>query len=180
MNETHFTYGLRVWNPLSHLWVGSLKPANPLGPLDLPAVAPSLLSASLHCNVTSPVPQDIDFTSLQMNITTMTWNEHSEYIWATVQENQFYQSLHYSHTLKYWWKWQLKTKYTVKTVLSGHPKSTPKLDFNSYYHLMLVKSIAECSKGSILQYFWPSLSYHLSLRSVFCIFLSGRLGQVLL
>ena len=26
---------------------------------------------------------------------------------------------------------------------------------------MQVKSIAECSKGSILQYFWPSLTYHL-------------------
>ena len=29
---------------------------------------------------------------------------------------------------------------------------------------MQVKSIAECSNGSILQYFRPSLSYHLSLR----------------
>ena len=28
---------------------------------------------------------------------------------------------------------------------------------------MQVKSIAECSKGSILQYFRPSLSYHFSL-----------------
>ena len=45
---------------------------------------------------------------------------------------------------------------------------------------MQVKSIAECSKGSILQYFRPSLSYHLSLRSLFCLFLSGRLRQVLL
>ena len=138
-------------------WIASLKPANPLRPMDLPAVATGLLSASSHCNVTSPVPQDINFTSLQMNITTMTWNKHSEYIWATYQENQFYQSLHYSHTLRYWCKWKLKTKYTVKPVLSGHPKRTPKLDFNSDYRLMQVKSIAECSKGSILQYFWPSL-----------------------
>ena len=45
---------------------------------------------------------------------------------------------------------------------------------------MQVKSIAECSNGSILQYFRPALSYHLSLRSVFCLFLSGRLRQVLL
>ena len=44
---------------------------------------------------------------------------------------------------------------------------------------MQVKSIAECSKGSILQYFWPSLSYHL-LRSLFCLFLSGLFTQVLL
>ena len=34
--------------------------------------------------------------------------------------------------------------------------------------------------GSILQYFWPSLSYPLWLRPLFCLFLSGRLRQVLL
>ena len=45
---------------------------------------------------------------------------------------------------------------------------------------MQVKSIAECSKGIILQYIRPSLCYHLSLRSVFCLFLSGPLRQVLL
>ena len=45
---------------------------------------------------------------------------------------------------------------------------------------MQVKSIAECSTGSILQYFRPSLSYHVSLRSLFCLFLSGRFTQVLL
>ena len=37
---------------------------------------------------------------------------------------------------------------------------------------MQVKSIAE--------YFRPSLSYQLSLRSLFCLFLSGRFTQVLL
>ena len=31
-----------------------------------------------------------------------------------------------------------------------------------------------------MQYFRPSLSYHLSLRSLFCLFLSGRFTQVLL
>ena len=45
---------------------------------------------------------------------------------------------------------------------------------------MQVKSIAECSNGSILQYFRPSLGYHFPLRSWFCLFLSGRLRQVLL
>ena len=45
---------------------------------------------------------------------------------------------------------------------------------------MQVKSIAECYKGSILQYFRPSFSYHLSLRFSFCLFLSGRFTQVLL
>ena len=73
-----------------------------------------------------------------------------------------------------------------KTCLSGHSKRRPKLVFKTNYRLMQVKSIAECSKGSIyskgsiLQYFGPSLSYHLSLKVLFCVFLSGRLRQVLL
>ena len=50
----------------------------------------------------------------------------------------------------------------------------------SLSYLKQFKSIAECSKGSILQFFRPSLSYHSSLRSWFCLFLSGRLTQVLL
>ena len=69
---------------------------------------------------------------------------------------------------------------TIKPVLSGHWKRRPKLVFRTNYGLMQVKSIAECSKGSILQYFRPSLSYHLSLIPLFCLFLSGRLRQVLL
>ena len=44
--------------------------------------------------------------------------------------------------------------------------------------LMQVKSIAECNKGSIRQYFRPSFSYHSSLRS-FCQLLSGHFTQVL-
>ena len=51
--------------------------------------------------------------------------------------------------------------------------------------------MAECSMGSILPYFRPSLSYHLSLIFVLCIFewpfytgftlfLSGHFTQVLL
>ena len=52
------------------------------------------------------------------------------------------------------------------------------LRFND--RLMPFKSIAECSHWSILQYFRPSLSYHLSVRYLFCLFLSGRLRQVLL
>ena len=46
------------------------------------------------------------------------------------------------------------------------------------YGLMQVKSIAECSPWGILQYFRPSLSYHLSLRSLFCLLLSGHTGSV--
>ena len=64
----------------------------------------------------------------------------------------------------------LTADYTVKPVLSGHSKK--KIN----YRLMQVKSI----KGSILQYFQPSLSYHLLLRYLFCLFLSGCLRLVLL
>ena len=45
---------------------------------------------------------------------------------------------------------------------------------------MQVKSIVESSKGSIRQYFRPPLSYHLALRSLFCLYLSDRFTQVLL
>ena len=58
----------------------------------------------------------------------------------------------------------LTADHKVKPVLSGHSKK------KTSYCLMQVKSIAECSKGSILQFFWPSLSYHLLLRSLFCLF----------
>ena len=60
-------------------------------------------------------------------------------------------------------------KYS-KPVLSDHSKRIPKLVFKTDHRLMQVKSIAECSKGSILQYFRPSLRYHLSLTSLFCLF----------
>ena len=69
---------------------------------------------------------------------------------------------------------------TVKPVLNGHSQKDHKLVFKTNYRLMQVKSIAECSKGSILQYFQPSLSYHLSLRSLVCLFLSGSFTQALL
>ena len=73
-----------------------------------------------------------------------------------------------------------KTRHTEKPVLSGHSKRRPKLVSKTNYRLMQVKSIAECSKRSILQYFRPSLSYHLYLSPLFCLFLSGCLRQVLL
>ena len=52
-------------------------------------------------------------------------------------------------------------RFTVKPALRGHTKRTPKLVFfKTDYLLMQVKSIAECYKGSILQYFLPSLTYN--------------------
>ena len=43
--------------------------------------------------------------------------------------------------------------FKVKPVLSSHSKKTQKMVFKTDYCLMQVKSIAKCSKGSILQYF---------------------------
>ena len=68
------------------------------------------------------------------------------------------------------------SKTCVKRPLSKRPKKV----FKTNYRLMQVKSIAECSKGSIMQCFRLSLKNHMSLRSLFCLFLSGRFTQVLL
>ena len=64
--------------------------------------------------------------------------------------------------LQYYSKCSKISNTTVKPVLSGHSKRTPRLIFNTDFLLMQVKSIAEWSKRSILQYIGPSLSYHLS------------------
>ena len=63
---------------------------------------------------------------------------------------------------------------TVKPVLIGHSKRTQKLVFNTDYRLMQVKSITECSKGSILQYFRLSLSYHFPLRPLLFLLFKWR------
>ena len=59
-------------------------------------------------------------------------------------------------------------------------KNTKKWFAKTDYRYMQVKSIAECSKGSILQYLRPSLSYQLSLKPLFYLFLSDCFTQVLL
>ena len=46
--------------------------------------------------------------------------------------------------------------------------------------LMKVKSIAECSPWSILQYFWPALSDNWYWKPICILFVSGRFTQVLL
>ena len=68
------------------------------------------------------------------------------------------------------------SKTCIKSPLSKRQKN----GFQDHLSLNAGHCIAECSKGSFLQYFRPSLSYHLSLRSLFCLFLSGHFTQVLL
>ena len=69
---------------------------------------------------------------------------------------------------------------TVKPILSGHLKRRPKIGFQDRLSLNAGQKYCRKLHESILQYFRPSLSYHLSLRLLFCLFLSGRLRQVLL
>ena len=77
------------------------------------------------------------------------------------------------------WIWTcMYSKICLKQPLKKNTKIW--LVHKTDYHFMQVRGIAECSKGSILQCFQPSLSYHLSLRPLFCLFLSDRLRQVLL
>ena len=45
---------------------------------------------------------------------------------------------------------------------------------------MKVKSIAECSPRSILQYFWPTLSNYRYWKIILVLFSGDRLRQVLL
>ena len=66
-----------------------------------------------------------------------------------------------------------------KTCVKGQLPKGQKIGFQDQLSLTAGQKIAECSKGSILQYFQPSLSYHLSLRSLLCLFSSGRFTQVL-
>ena len=56
---------------------------------------------------------------------------------------------------------------TYSKTFVKRPFSKRPLVFKTNYRLMRVKSIAKCSKRSILQYFRPSLSNYLSLRYLF-------------
>ena len=70
----------------------------------------------------------------------------------------------------------LYSKTCVKRTLQKRQKN----GFQDQSSLNAGQSIAECSKGGILQYFQPSLSYQLLLRSLFCLFLSGHFTHILL
>ena len=77
--------------------------------------------------------------------------------------------------------WDLKPQPKETHLCSKtHSQIDLRLVFKTNYCLMQVESIAECSKGSILQYFRPSLSDNWSLRSLFSLFLSGSFTLVLL
>ena len=65
-----------------------------------------------------------------------------------------------------------------KTCVKGPLSKRPKIGFQDHLSLNADQKYCRCSEGSILQYVRPSLNYDLSLRSLFCLFLSGRFTQV--
>ena len=69
---------------------------------------------------------------------------------------------------------------TERPAFSGHSKRQPKICFQDQLSLNAGQVYCRMLQESILQHYRPSLSYHLSLRPLFCLFLSGRLRQVLL
>ena len=70
--------------------------------------------------------------------------------------------------------------YYSKTCLKRSPKKKAKNGLKNRSSLYAGQKYCRMLQDSILQYFRPSLSYHLSLRYLFCLFLSGRFRQVLL
>ena len=67
-----------------------------------------------------------------------------------------------------------------KTCLKRPLKKRAKIVFQDPLSLNVGQKYCRMLQESILQYFRPSLSYHLSLRPLFCLFLSGLLRQALL
>ena len=59
------------------------------------------------------------------------------------------------------WRPRVVFNTNSKTCLKHATKKKKKSVFNTDNRFIQVKTIAEYSNGSILQYFWPSLSYFL-------------------
>ena len=78
------------------------------------------------------------------------------------------------------WKNVTPVRSNSETCLKRSLKKKTKNGFQDRLSLNAGQKYCRMLKESILQYFRPSLSYHLSLRHFFCLFLSGRLIQVLL
>ena len=86
--------------------------------------------------------------------------------------------------------WELKREFklimvfklsmleSLDVLLHSGCSKRPKIGFQNRLSLNANQKYCRMLQESILQYFRPSLSYHLSLRSLFCLFLSGRFRQV--
>ena len=67
-----------------------------------------------------------------------------------------------------------------KTCLKRSLKTKTKIGCQDRLSLNACQKYCRMLQENILQYVRPSFSYHLSLRLLFCLFLSGRLRQVFL
>ena len=123
--------------------------------------------------------------------TTTIWGQENMYVsWTTLKcilGNNWHKSpkylIHLFTAIQYYIHLCLMLLYlgsTVKPVLSGHSKRRSKIGFQDGLSLNAGQKYCRMLQESIPQYFWPSLSHTLSLRPLFCLFLSGRLRQVLL
>ena len=81
-------------------------------------------------------------------------------------------------------RWKCKLTFTFcdysKTCLKRPLKKKTKNWFSRQLSLNAGQKYCGMLQKGTLQYFRPALSYHLSLRPLFCLFLSGRLRNVLL
>ena len=68
----------------------------------------------------------------------------------------------------------------TRTCLKRPLSKRPKMVFKTNFSLNAGQKYCRMLPRSNLQYYKPSLSYHLSSRSLFYLFLSGRLRKVLL
>ena len=69
--------------------------------------------------------------------------------------------------------WKETILHTVKPALRDHSKIDKAKHFMTNGSLMKVKSIAECSPWSFLQYFWPALSDNWSWKTIFGLLWEG-------
>ena len=67
------------------------------------------------------------------------------------------------------WSHTVCLSTSVKPVISGHSKIDKTNILKPCGSSMQVKSIAECSPWSILQYFWPALSHNWSWKAIFSL-----------
>ena len=73
-----------------------------------------------------------------------------------------------------------RPRNTVKLVLSSHSKRRPNIGLKDRLSLNAGQTYCRMLQESILQYFGPSLGYHLSSVPLFCLLVSSPLRQVLL
>ena len=111
--------------------------------------------------------------------TSSTWSSYIvcvlAWVFFTYFTNLSYSSPFLSNGYNY------KKEYIYSITCVKRPLSKiPKIGFQDRLLLNARQKYRKMLQESILQYFRPSLSYHLSARPLFCLFLSGRLRQVLL